>query len=238
MKTTATTAIIARVCTLFLILSRSISSSHAGMISKSPKVFCFGDSLTAGTSPPHYEEFPYAKYLQDGLRTKPDLETSMVRWKGFPGWTSTTLLSDGGLPTIIDNILSSVGNLDLVIILAGTNDLAYEPEPQPIFDAITGIHKIAHTKGCNTIAMSIPRSAWQDQSESASLLANDVNSKLESWAGENESLVSYVPFPIQEFDRKSDFWSPDGLHFSKKGYEKIGESLVPHVASILYRLNQ
>eukprot|EP00547_Thalassionema_nitzschioides_P000453 CAMPEP_0194204968 /NCGR_PEP_ID=MMETSP0156-20130528/4349_1 /TAXON_ID=33649 /ORGANISM="Thalassionema nitzschioides, Strain L26-B" /LENGTH=207 /DNA_ID=CAMNT_0038931115 /DNA_START=165 /DNA_END=788 /DNA_ORIENTATION=- len=202
------------------------------MASTTKKIFCFGDSLTAGTSPPFFEEFSYAKHLEEKLRTEPGLETSLVRWKGYPGWTSSTLLQDGGLPGIIDKIRESAGNLDLVIILAGTNDLAYGTDCQIILNSITGMHDIVHAKGGKTIALSIPPSGWQAKSNSARSLANSVNDKLESWAKENDK-TTFTPFPIQEFDRNSGFWSPDGLHFSPDGYQKIGESLTPIVANIL-----
>jgi hypothetical protein len=84
------------------------------MVIAAPKVFCYGDSLTAGTSPPLNQEFPYAKHLQEKLRTMPGLESSIVRWKGYPGWTSSALLSEGGLPALLDNIHASAGTLDLI----------------------------------------------------------------------------------------------------------------------------
>lgn len=209
---------------------RNVSSFS---MTSTKKIFCYGDSLTAGTSPPFYE-YPYAKYLEEKLRKVPGMEESLVRWKGYPGWTSTQLLKDGGLPSMIDKVHASAGSLDLVIILAGTNDLAYESDSQIILDSITDIHDVAHLKGCNTIALSVPPSAWQAQSDSAKALANDLNVKLESWANKS-SMATFVPFPIQEFDRNSGDWATDGLHFSAEGYQKIGESLAPIVENVLKR---
>mmetsp|Transcript_10573 Transcript_10573/g.12112 ORF Transcript_10573/g.12112 Transcript_10573/m.12112 type:complete len:236 (-) Transcript_10573:56-763(-) len=229
-----TTAFMKGVMTFSQILFlTSVTFCNASMIIESPKVFCYGDSLTTGTSPPQNKEYPYAKHLQEKLRTMPGLESSRVGWKGYPGWTSSQLLNSSPLPSLLDDVHSKIGALDVVIILAGSNDLAYGTDSQEIFDTITGIHDIAHSKGCKTIALSIPPSGWQKQSDSARSLANSVNSKLENWSKENELQTMFVQFPITEFDASSGFWCSDGLHFSPDGYKKIGESLVPFVTNIV-----
>ena len=229
--------------------ARTVSSSNSNTLRK---VFCFGDSLTAGTSPPERDVFPYAKHLEEALSTSDaGGPSAVVRWRGYPGWTASALLTDGGLSAFLDNIAqqqqqqddaeksSSSPPVDLVIILAGTNDLAYVSNGQEIFDSIQGIHDIAHSKGCKTIALGIPPSGWQMQSDSARSIADDVNTKLESWSNEHtkdsssRATATFVPFPIQEFDRNSGLWSPDGLHFSPEGYKTIGESLAPILANIL-----
>jgi lysophospholipase L1-like esterase len=254
------------------------------------KVFCFGDSLTAGTSPPYERElFPYATYLEEALRTRstsstniadtvadanndnidesndndnnachlPEYTSVVVRWKGFPGWQASTLRDDGGLATIISNLVVKGRDdepppppLDLILILAGTNDLAYEDDSSIIVSNIQGIHKIAHSYGCKTIALGIPPSGWQIQdSNKVGNIANEVNEKLQSWCccdndvgGSSSStasssscstIVTYVPFPIKEFDRDSGVWAPDGLHLSPEGYKTIGVSLSPIIANIL-----
>mmetsp|Transcript_29757 Transcript_29757/g.70033 ORF Transcript_29757/g.70033 Transcript_29757/m.70033 type:complete len:171 (-) Transcript_29757:12-524(-) len=70
----------------------------------SPKrVFCFGDSLTAGTSPPGYELHPYAEHLEGALNQLRGDDTAVqVRWKGYPGWTAPALIREGGLSDFLD----------------------------------------------------------------------------------------------------------------------------------------
>lgn len=223
------------------------------------RVFCFGDSLTAGTSPPERSLFPYAKHLSEALAKLPvhDEEPApKVEWKGFPGWTSSSLLTDAGFEGLLDltqkqrleelkqvsgngetlSSSSSIPPFDLVVILAGTNDLAYASESEPIFESIKGIHEAALKRGCQTIALGIPTSGWQSQSESARALAGAVNKQLAYWAEAGGSpKTTFVPFPIQSFDRSSGLWSPDGLHFSPSGYELVGKSLAPIVANILWK---
>jgi len=222
----------------------------SGLRATEKRVFCFGDSLTAGTSPPGHELYPYALNLEDALEFQ-DAEATKVQFRGFPGWTSSLLRTDAGL----DSILTRAAALrteehidqhdpdleeeppppfDVVIILAGTNDMAHEPDAQVIYDSIKGIHEMVLAKGCPTIALGIPPSGWQSQSEAAHLLAASVNEKLASWAASNTSSI-FLPFPIETFDRSTGFWSTDGLHLSKSGYKFVGTSLAPIVAEILWK---
>ena len=232
MKPKSTTLVKVAVSLLQIFFHKSLRFCNASMIIESPKVFCYGDSLTAGTSPPGNKLYPYGKYLQEKLRAVPGLESSRVGWKGYPGWTSSQLLNIAPLPSLLDDVNSKIGKIDVVIILAGSNDLAYGTDSQEIFDTIAGIHEIAHSKGCKTIALSIPPSSWQKQSDTARSLAISVNSKLELWSRENQLNTMFAPFPISEFDASSGFWCSDGLHFSPEGYKEIGESLVPFVKAM------
>lgn len=257
------------------ISSTNDRSSH-NMVKDKKKIFCFGDSLTAGTAPPSFQEYPYARHLESKLNELVQLEhkqteddaipspnqSFMVRHYGLPGWTATQLSSpEGNLTPILERIKiqsksaentdstsnedtnSSTGYPSLVIILAGTNDLAYctnETQCQSIFQSIQSIHQLCHDKNINTIALSIPSSAWQCQDNSsgsnAAMYAKLINDKLESWAmmEQNEqTVVHYIPFPIETYNPSSGYWSPDGLHFSPEGYAFIGESLAPTVKNIL-----
>lgn len=228
------------VYSLLIIHSLIQACLTASFSSKNLKIFCFGDSLTSGSSPPLLESFPYAPHLQNELRKQTDNDDLLVRWKGFPGWTSSDLLLGGGLSMTLDQIQLKTGShVDLVIIIAGTNDLAYEKDADVIFNNIKKIHQIAHEKSIPTLSFGIPDSSWQQQSVETALLRKDVNHKLYQWSknNENDSLVHYKPFPIEQFDRSSGFWAPDGLHFSPLGYEHLGTSMAPAVISLLSRLN-
>ena len=233
-------------------------------------VFCFGDSLTHGTSPPQLEEYPYGKHLRDALLSYgPDASEGVsaplpatVEWLGLPGWTSRSLLREVDLKGCLVQMAAArrrdpqataaaaagettaTTNLppfDLVIILAGTNDLGYETEPRPIVESIRGIHAIAHGLGCPTIALGIPPSGYQSVSTPARNLAGAVNRELEAWAAETAGAAAadsptarYVPHPIRDFDPSGGLWAPDGLHLSPEGYRFVAEELAPIVAEILW----
>jgi lysophospholipase L1-like esterase len=201
--------------------------------------------------------YPYALNLEDALEVQenagPPGAATHVQFRGYPGWTSSLLRTDAGL----DSFLTRAAALrteehvdphdpsleeappppppfDVVIILAGTNDMAHEPDAQVIFDSIRGIHEMVLAKGCPTIALGIPPSGWQAQSEAAHLLAASVNEKLASWASSTTSSI-FLPFTIETFDRSTGFWSTDGLHLSQSGYKFVGTSLASIVAEILWK---
>lgn len=100
------------------------------------RIFCYGDSLTAGTSPPDYKEYPYAPHLEATMNQlqaqneaheieedhpSPPQKRFVVRWIGLPGWTAKSMVenqdSDIGLRSAIKKLIattpksrSSIGN--------------------------------------------------------------------------------------------------------------------------------
>ena len=226
------------------IIIRKISSPRSRTpLSMQKKVFCYGDSLTAGTSPPLPELHPYGPHLEREVkRLAPDL-SPVVRWSGYPGWTATamadqsTLDGPSGLRTFLRNIDAKTGSpASLCIILAGTNDLAYEVDAQPIVDAILTLHRACHGEGVPTVAVGIPPSAWQRQSSDAANIAATVNTKLEEWctsSSETQGMATYVGCPISALSVGNELWCSDGLHFSPDGFRTLGEGLAPSIAKLL-----
>jgi len=207
------------------------------------KVFCYGDSLTAGTSPPLPELFPYGPHLESELKKLVPDASPIVRWSGYPGWTAdamadpSTLEGPSGLRTFLRTINAKTGSsASLCVILAGTNDLAYERRVQPIVDAILTLHTTCHEEGVPTVAVGIPPSAWQRQSSDAADTAAAVNAALEEWCGlsnEARGMATFVACPISAASVGNELWSGDGLHFSPAGFKAMGEGLAPSIAKIL-----
>lgn len=206
------------------------------------KVFCYGDSLTAGTSPPLPELFPYGPYLESELRRLVPDASPIVRWSGYPGWCATTMADpstlDGssGLRTFLRTISAKTGSpASLSVILAGTNDLAYESDSRPIVDAILALHRASHGEGVPTAAVGIPPSMWQRQSSDAANLAATVNKSLEGWCSSSEAggMATFVECPIDISSVGDELWSSDGLHFSPAGFKALGEGLAPSIAKII-----
>ena len=194
------------------------------------RVLAFGDSLTAGTSGP--ELFPYAPYLEQAIQR----ENTAVRHRGMPGWTTQNMLDDldgerTGLRTAIKG-----GNPDVVIVLAGTNDMGYGFTAEKITDNLLQLHSTCHENGvAHTVAVAVPPSGYQSQVEAAAALADAVNQNLRSFA-ESEKRATFVPFPFP-FEQGGENWYQDTLHFSEKGYRVLGESLAPVVKQILQSLD-
>lgn len=201
------------------------------------RVFCYGDSLTAGMSPPGHVFFPYATSLEKALKDQAPhgVPPPIVSWKGYPGWTSeqlATKIEKHLEPTVADNEEPVL--LDLVIVLAGTNDLRHKPNSTANRDAIVGwiqeIHKAARRRAIPTIALAIPPSGFHS---GVGDMAGAVNEELRSWA--DNVGTTYAPFPIDyNSDDATGMWSIDKLHLSEDGYEFLGTSLAPIVAGRLW----
>jgi len=223
-------------------LSTSILLSPTQLsMSKQHKIFCYGDSLTAGTSPPSPELYPYGPYLERSLHElmSDSGSSAVVRWSGYPGWTAaamadpTTLTGPSGLRTFLRNISAKTGSpADLCIILAGTNDLGYAVDARPIFNDIQILHRESHGEGVPTAAVGIPPSAWQRSNADAANMAATVNTSLKEWC-DATPMATFVPCPIDMSTVGNELWSFDGLHFSKAGFQALGEGLAPSIANII-----
>lgn len=200
------------------------------------RIFAFGDSLTAGTS--GYELYPYAPYLESSINQKGALDGKevIVRHRGLPGWTAKEMLNnldDGraGLRSAIRGIENP--SLALVIILAGTNDMGYGFGEQEITANILKLHKVCFDEGIpRTIAIGIPPSGYQSVNADAARLAKSINLNIQNFCEANPDRATFHPFPFQ-FEKGGENWDADTLHFSRKGYETLGESLVSVVIQSL-----
>jgi hypothetical protein len=57
------------------------------------RIFCYGDSLTHGSSPPSFSSFPYGPHLERELNQSIDDKTEVeVVVRGLPGWTSASMV--------------------------------------------------------------------------------------------------------------------------------------------------
>jgi lysophospholipase L1-like esterase len=122
--------------------------------------------------------------------------------------------------------------LKLVILLAGTNDLAYTDNSTDITNNILALHEICHEEGVkHTLAIGIPSSGYQSMNEAAASLARTVNNELKEYC-RSESRATFMSFPF-EFACDDEKWAYDGLHFSAMGYRVLGLSLVPLVEHII-----
>ncbi|KAL9185062.1 hypothetical protein ACHAXT_002839 [Thalassiosira profunda] len=208
------------------------------------RIFCYGDSLTAGTSPPSDQLHPYGPHLERELIASGHKEV-MVRWRGLPGWTASAMadyLDDGsvGLNPVLDGIQDP--KLSLVILLAGTNDIGAltsslgsgggEIDATSAVEPILNLHAACHERNIPTIAMGIPGSGWQEMNTDASSLCREMNELLQDFANGREKEVTYVGFPFA-YQRGDAKWCGDGLHLSAEGYETLGKALAPSVGKLL-----
>lgn len=192
------------------------------------RVFCYGDSLTAGTSPPLDEDFPYAPVLERCLGS-----SVLVRHRGLPGATAAAMLEQcddeqRGLRSLLRRTEPS-----LCVILAGTNDLSYEPDAASIAASVCGLNEVAHGLGVSTVCVGIPPSAWQAAAPEAAEVAAAVNRELRAWCADRGDVAAFVEHPIDSWSAGDARWAPDGLHFSPDGYRLCGEGLADVVRARL-----
>jgi lysophospholipase L1-like esterase len=200
------------------------------------RVFAFGDSLTAGTL--GYELHPYAPYLETAINSRGGINGRqvIVRHRGLPGWTAKEMLNnldDGraGLRAAIRNIQNP--SLSLVIILAGTNDMGFGFGEHEIMENILKLHQVCYDEGVpRTIAVEIPPSGYQSVNADAARVATSINSNLKKFCHDNKERATYHTFPFP-FEKDGENWDADTLHFSRKGYQTLGESLVDVVMESL-----
>ena len=156
----------------------AVAGSRAAALQAGPlRVFAYGDSLTAGTSPPLDDLYPFAPTLEMAVCSA-STESVLVRHRGLPGATAALMLQyadddQRGLRALLRKT-----SPDLAIITAGTNDLGWHSDSTPIVQALCGLHELAHVLGVPTLAVGIPPSAYQAMHSEAAELANKVNNEL------------------------------------------------------------
>jgi len=213
------------------------TSSSTTSSSTHHRILCYGDSLTAGTSPPDAQYYPYAPHLEKSLKHR-GLNVT-VRHRGLPGWTSEQMLKDlDGPRTGLRSAIQAAGQgLSLVIILAGTNDLGHY-QAETIASNVQQLHQISYENGvARTLALSVPPSGYQAHVQEAAAKAQHVNNLLQAFCARDATratCTASVPFA---FERGGANWATDTLHFSPAGYQIMGETLAPVVEQILQTLN-
>lgn len=224
---------------------RRISASARGRpclstpMPRGARLLAYGDSLTAG-------------YCQMGRAFKPWapllcklLGCALVDHTGLSGWRTSQMVqaldapdvadvSDRHWPGLRHQLRHARAPYDVVVIMAGTNDLADRDSPASIVESIARLHEAAHKAGAATVALPIPDSHSEMTTPWHSKLRRDTNSKLREWAlAQPTGRVLYVdstgfcPFTEKTMDT---LWEQDGLHMSELGYQTFGKQLAPAIA--------
>eukprot|EP00288_Rhodomonas_lens_P006936 CAMPEP_0177744650 /NCGR_PEP_ID=MMETSP0484_2-20121128/29875_1 /TAXON_ID=354590 /ORGANISM="Rhodomonas lens, Strain RHODO" /LENGTH=190 /DNA_ID=CAMNT_0019259199 /DNA_START=77 /DNA_END=645 /DNA_ORIENTATION=- len=164
----------------------------------------------------------------------------LVRHKGLPGWTASSMVqaasSAEGLGFLLRRAQEAAGRkeeeehtITACVIIAGTNDLAYASSAAEVTDAVLELHAVAHKEGVKTISVDIPPSAAAMVQPSYGQLRTDVNDQLRETAV-NDRLRIHVPCPVAynpSGTEGGELWEADGLHLSGEGYKALGKGLAP-----------
>ena len=121
---------------------------------------------------------------------------------------------------------------DLLILMAGTNDLGHGKTAEEIFKNIKMLAEFSLEANVSVLHVGIPDSAFLFRSSEARVKRDNVNKLVENFAKSKEQLVIYTPCPFN-FSPNSRNFDTDGLHFSEIGYQAFGEGLSGVVSNFL-----
>ncbi len=202
------------------------------------RILAFGDSLTAGYYRSGLSFAPWAPVVQRIVNVK------AVDHIGLSGWTTDQMakaLDDAvcndlagrkwsGLRHRLGIAASRGAPYDCVLVLGGTNDLAQQTTAAEIVRNLEKLHRVAHAHGACSVAFSIPPSRAAQHVKWLGALRSEANDAIRAWAeAQPRELVAFVDgatlVPMAEED--SEFWEPDGLHMTAKGYEEFGTRMAP-----------
>ena len=194
--------------TIFIVLFSLIVMMPRSSTSNMKKIVLIGDSITEswkGYSPEFFAENPY-----------------LIN-KGVGGETT---------PQILDRFNRDVVSLkpELVIILAGINDIAQNTGYISIPETFTNIINMVEIANSHNIApvlcsvLPASKIVWKPEIESADLVI-ELNEKLKGYCKENNIVyVDYFSSMVGENKELRSDLTYDGVHPDKKGYlimEKI-----------------
>lgn len=99
---------------------------------KSLRILCFGDSLTAGFTSRGWEFHPYADHLRVGLQHMLSASDIHVDVAGLSG----DQVRGRYLPRIKRECANAGTPYDWIIVMGGTNDLAWGQSPDAIYEGL------------------------------------------------------------------------------------------------------
>ncbi|TEA16488.1 hypothetical protein C8034_v001283 [Colletotrichum sidae] len=118
---------------------------------KTLRIFCFGDSLTAGYSSNGAVYHPYSVAMTRKLSADLSNTQIIVADNGMPG----DVVSQGAFAQRFETEVRQ-DTYDWVIILGGTNDLSLNVPPERIFASLKSVWDSALAKGCRVLALTVP----------------------------------------------------------------------------------
>lgn len=187
------------------------------------KILGFGDSLTAGT--PGYEpgyggdvRSQYGFWLLESAR-KEGITTLQFHNQGIPGELARMM------PRRLSRLLD-VNDYDIVIIMAGTNDIGWGFAPVDVYDSLVKIWDQSTSREITTIACSIPPIGMKVPHHQ--MMQKELNQRiLHEGCNLPHILVADVFSALADENSllQPSFDSGDGLHLSVEGYRVIGEFL-------------
>jgi len=211
------------------------------------RILCYGDSLTAGFCS-YGEQFePYGRTLADamGKAGKP-CEVSVC---GLSGRTAEEMIAEKDSAVFTDSaevghvgkglmrILNEEGPFDVVVILAGTNDLQFAGHSMGagltanhILARVKQLHSMCHQLGFSTIALTPPCQMCGPQR----VMQQQLAPLLRDWVQtESRVLALYDVEKLAPRAHTGGFWDADDIHMSAAGQRLFGRRLAQFIAPLV-----
>ncbi|KAL1988688.1 hypothetical protein VTN96DRAFT_8388 [Rasamsonia emersonii] len=207
------------------------------------RILCFGNSLTAGYWHYGLEYHPYAIKLKERLQQSiteeellPPNTDIVIDVEGLPG--DLAVSPPGRFLGRMEGRCSKTA-YDWVIVLGGTNDLAYGTfSPSQIFAALqqawsTALTSSTSNNRTNVLALTIPEcSAISDR---LTRRRDELNAKILAHRAERFytfDLHSALPYHSLSENERERIWD-DGLHLTDEGYDLMGELVAGRLVELL-----
>ncbi|KAJ3436336.1 hypothetical protein M0812_18393 [Anaeramoeba flamelloides] len=206
----------------------------------------FGDSLTSGFHNRGMSSHPYSMILNIKLQESFPKMSFDCEHKGVPGERATNMSKRLKL-------LLKKKSYDYIIILAGTNDMAFTDDPQEIINSLEELYQIVQKqkkkkffkKNVQTqlIVVTIPERSADQNYEKKKNQKKEINNWIRGYQQKNQSfchlydLFQEVPYSGIDEDLQKKIWD-DGLHFKPYGYDLFGKGLAKLFTQILEGTNQ
>lgn len=202
------------------------------------RVLCYGDSNTVGFCQGGQRYQPYGQTLSEALAAAgTPCEVTVC---GLCGLTSEEM--DVGMqsemlkPPIgpsgkgLIHLLDVDGPFDLVIIMAGTNDLGSFKNNNATQAHVARLHDACHKRGVPTVNLGPPQVITVAEVRSARQHLVDL---MATWASKTPDVVLNLDSEDVLARSATCFWEPDGIHLSSQGSKELGRLLASKVSPFL-----
>jgi lysophospholipase L1-like esterase len=206
------------------------------------RILLYGDSNTAGFVEGGTRFVPYGESLRTQLASA-GIDCK-ISWCGLCAYTAQEMADRINAPFIqrrkglgIDGkglmkCLTKDGGYDLVIIMAGTNDLLYGGSPQKALQGIIRLHAACHERGIPTVAIapSFAKNRRGGQYDLRKVLA----SALEEYAKQTPDVLDFADIEaLLPRHPRSPHWDGDMVHMTALGNVVFGERLAEKLEATL-----
>jgi lysophospholipase L1-like esterase len=191
-----------------------------------------GDSLTEGFTLGGMVFHPYTKVLNRLLTSAFPQSRVQITNAGISGELTGQMLF-----RLQKMVKVEKRQFTHMILLGGSNDLYHHFDSKKILDNIAAMHKLADEHGIKTFLVTVPEIALDGS-------LGDIDPSIkERWLTVNKSirelypnnhidLATLLPYFAASQEDRDKYWD-DGVHFTKEGYDHIGQLFFDSIKSKL-----